>query len=67
MRLRWTAALAVLALFLLLTLGIPVWPGLLALPVAGPLNLGMAVYTVILVGTPVLAFVYLYLRQRDGR
>lgn len=67
MRLRWTAALAVLALFLLLTVGIPAWPGLLALPVAGPLNLGMAVYTVILVGTPVLAFVYLYRRQRDGR
>ena len=67
MRLRWTAALAVLALFLLLTVGIPAWPRLLALPVAGPLNLGMAVYTVILVGTPVLAFVYLYLRQRDGR
>lgn len=67
MRLRWTAALATLALFLLLTVGIPAWPGLLALPLVGPLNLGMAVYAVLLVGTPVLAFVYLYLRQRDGR
>jgi len=64
MRLRWSAALATLALFLLLTIGIPVWPAFLALPLAGPVNLGMAVYAVLLVGTPVLAFVYLYLRQR---
>ena len=65
MRLRWSCALAVTALFLLLTVGIPVWPELLALPLAGPVSLGMAVYAVLLVGTPVLAFVYLYLRQRD--
>lgn len=66
MRLRWIAALVVLALFLLLTVGIPVWPEFLALPLAGPLNLGMTVYAVLLVGTPILAFVYLYLRQRGG-
>lgn len=65
MRLRWSCALAVTGLFLLLTIGIPVWPELLALPLGGPFNLGMAVYAVILIGTPVLAFVYLYLRQRD--
>ena len=65
MRLRWICALAVTALFLLLTVGIPVWPELLALPLAGPVNVGMAVYAVILVGTPVLAVVYLYLRRDD--
>ncbi len=57
MRLRWTYALAVLALFLFLAIGTPAWPELLALPLAGPVNLGMAVYAVLLVGTPVLAFV----------
>ena len=67
MKARWVCALAVMALFLLLTIGIPVWPELLALPLAGPLNLGMAVYAALLVGTPVLAFVYLYLRQRHPR
>ena len=66
MRLRWICALAMTALFLLLTMGIPLWPELLGLPLAGPLNLGMAVYAVILVAAPALAFVYLYLR-RDRR
>ncbi len=64
MRARWVCALAVMALFLLLTIGIPVWPELLALPLAGPFNLGMAACAALLVGTPILAFVYLYLRQR---
>lgn len=64
MRLRWSYALVVLALFLLLTIGTPLAPTLLATPVAGPFNVGMAAYAFLQVGAPVLAFVYL--RQRRG-
>ncbi len=65
MKLRWLYTLVALALFLLLTIGIPLWPEFLALPIAGPVNVGMAVYAVLLIGAPVLAFVYL--RQRRER
>ena len=59
---RLLYALIVLLLFAVLVVGIPVFPGLLATPLAGWFNLGTLIFLVLHIVAPALAFIYL--RQR---
>ena len=59
---RLLYALIVLLLFAVLVVGIPVFPGLLATPLAGWFNLGTLIFLVLHLAAPALAFIYL--RQR---
>ncbi len=64
MKLRWLYAGIVALLFLVLMLGVPLYPGLLAMSVGGWFNLGMLIYLLLCVIPSILAFVYL--KQRSG-
>jgi len=45
-------------------LGVPLFPEFLATGIAGPMNLGMLLFLILHVLTPILAF--RYLKQRQG-
>ena len=62
MRQSWLYASIVLLLFALLVVGIPLFPGILAITVRGGFNLGALIFLVLHLVAPALAFVYL--RQR---
>ena len=61
---RWIYAGVVTFMFVILVLGIPLFPDLLAMPVAGWFNLGMLIYLLLCIVPPLLAFIYL--KQRSG-
>lgn len=61
---KWTYALVVLALFMVLVAGVPLAADVLANEVWGQLNYGMLIFLIMHVLTPLLAFAYL--RQRRG-
>jgi len=63
---KWTYALGVLALFLVLVAGVPLAAEALASEVWGQLNVGMLIFLVMHVMTPLLAFAYLRQRRRDS-
>ena len=70
MSLRWLYALVVLLLFAVLVVGIPLFPGWLATPVAGWFNVGALIFLIMHLAAPTLAYVYLRQRRasdRDGR
>lgn len=64
MQRQWTYTGIILFLFLLLVFGIPLFPDLMATPVADPMNIGMLVFLLLHVLTPILAF--RYLKQSQG-
>lgn len=63
MRQSWLYAAIVLLLFALLVVGIPLFPGFLALPVQGSFNLGALIFLILHLVAPALAFVYLKQRR----
>ncbi len=63
--LPWLYSLFVLALFLVLMTGVPIFPEALSKPVAGIFNLGMVVFA--LLHTVPLALAWLHLKQRDAQ
>jgi len=65
MQSRWLFTLVVLCLFLVLMVGIPVFPELLAVKVAGWFNFGALIFLVLHLLAPALALVYLKQRQAD--
>ena len=65
MKARWLYVGIVMLLFLILVLGVPLFPGILATPIAGWFNLGMLIYLLLCVTAPLLAFVYLKQRSRE--
>lgn len=62
---RWIYALSVLLLFIVLVLGVPLFPEFMATGVVGRLNFGMLLYLVLQVLGPLLAFIYLKQREAD--
>jgi len=64
MQRQWLYTSIILILFLLLVFGIPLFPDLMATVVSGPMNLGMLIFLLLHVLTPVLAF--RYLKQSQG-
>ncbi|NKB35029.1 MAG: DUF485 domain-containing protein [Pseudomonadales bacterium] len=64
MQRQWLYTGIILLLFLVLVFGIPLFPEFMAIDVAGPMNLGMLIFLLLHVLTPVLAF--RYLKQIQG-
>jgi uncharacterized membrane protein (DUF485 family) len=64
MQSQWLYTGIVLFLFFVLVLGVPLFPEFLATGIAGPMNLGMLLFLILHVLTPILAF--RYLKQRQG-
>ncbi len=54
----------ILFLFLILVLGIPLFPSFMAKNIIGPMNLGMLIFFILHILTPLLA--YRYLKQLQG-
>ena len=54
----------ILFLFLILVLGIPLFPSFMAKNIIGPMNLGMLIFFILHILTPLLA--YCYLKQVQG-
>tara|TARA_B100001250_G_scaffold35553_1_gene28610 strand:- start:3236 stop:3439 length:204 start_codon:yes stop_codon:yes gene_type:complete len=54
----------ILFLFLILVLGIPLFPSFMAKNIIGPMNLGMLIFFILHILTPLLA--YRYLKQVQG-
>ena len=63
-KLPWLYAGVVLLLFLVLVLGIPLFPGILGYPLSGWFNVGMLIFLVLHTLPLVLAVVHL--KQRDA-
>lgn len=61
---KWLYALVVLLLFIVLVLGVPLFPEFMAVRIAGWMNLGMLLYLALQVLGPLLAFIYL--KQREA-
>jgi hypothetical protein len=64
MQRQWIYTGIILFLFLVLVFGVPLFPEFMAIGIAGPMNLGMLVFLLLHVLTPVLAF--RYLKQSQG-
>ena len=54
----------ILFLFLILVLGIPLFPSFMAKNIISPMNLGMLIFLILHILTPLLA--YRYLKQVQG-
>ena len=55
----WLYTALILTLFMIQVLGIPLFPGILAIEIIGHMNLGMLLFLLLHVLTPLLAFEYL--------
>jgi uncharacterized membrane protein (DUF485 family) len=64
MQRQWFYTGIVLFLFFVLVLGVPLFPEFFATGIFGPMNLGMLLFLVLHLLTPLLAF--RYLKQRQG-
>lgn len=64
MQRQWIYTGIILFLFLTLVFGIPLFPELMATTIAEPMNLGMLIFLLLHILTPVLAF--RYLKQTQG-
>ena len=62
---RWTYALSVLLLFIVLVLGVPLFPEFMATRAVGWLNFGMLLFLALQILGPLLAFIYLKQREAD--
>ena len=56
---KWVYTAIILFLFFVLVLSIPLLPNFMAIEVLGSMNLGMSVFLLLHILTPVLAFRYL--------
>ena len=65
MQRQWLYTGVILSLFLMLVLGIPFFPNLMAIEILGPLNLGMSVFLILHIVTPLLAFRYLRIIKEE--
>ena len=65
MQRQWFYTGIILFLFLVLIFGVPLFPELMAIGIAGPMNLGMLIFLLLHVLTPLLAF--RYLKQTQGK
>ncbi|MDD9890459.1 MAG: hypothetical protein OXU66_01855 [Gammaproteobacteria bacterium] len=65
MQRQWFYTGIILFLFLVLVFGVPLFPELMAIGIAGPMNLGMLIFLLLHVLTPLLAF--RYLKQTQGK
>lgn len=64
MQRQWIYTGIILFLFFVLVFGVPLYPEIMAIGILGPMNLGMFVFLLLHVLTPVLAF--RYLQQSQG-
>ena len=64
MQRQWISTGAILFLFFLLVIGVPLFPEFMATDIAGPMNLGMLIFLLLHILTPLLAF--RYLKQLQG-
>ena len=65
MQRQWVYTGIILFLFLVLVFGVPLFPDFMAIDIFGPMNLGMLVFLVLHLLTPILAFRYLKQSQGD--
>ena len=65
MQRQWLYTGVILSLFLMLVLGIPFFPNFMAIEFLGPLNLGMSVFFILHIVTPLLAFRYLRIIKEE--
>ena len=65
MQKQWLYTALILTLFMIQVLGIPLFPGILAVEITGHMNLGMLLFLLLHVLTPLLAFEYLR-KKRQG-
>ncbi len=65
MQRQWLYTGVILSLFLMLVLGIPFFPKVMAIEILGPLNLGMSVFLLLHIVTPLLAFRYLRIIKEE--
>ena len=65
MQRQWLYTGVILSLFLMLVLGIPFFPNIMAIEILGPLNLGMSVFLLLHIVTPLLAFRYLRIIKEE--
>ena len=59
MQRKWVYTGIIIFLLSILVLGIPLFPKFMAIEILGPLNLGMSVFLLLHILTPVLAFRHL--------
>ena len=65
MQRQWLYTGVILSLFLMLVLGRPFFPNFMAIEILGPLNLGMSVFLILHIVTPLLAFRYLRIIKEE--
>ena len=65
MQRQWLYTGVILSLFLMLVLGIPFFPKFMAIEILGPLNLGMSVFLLLHIVTPLHAFRYLRIIKEE--
>ena len=65
MQRQWLYTGVILSLFSMLVLGIPFFPNFMAIEILGPLNLGMSVFLLLHIVTPLLAFRYLRIIKEE--
>ena len=66
MQKQWLYTGFILALFVIQVLGIPLFPDILAVEIIGHMNLGMSLFLMLHVLTPLLAFEYLRQKKRES-
>ena len=65
MQVQWIYTGIILSLFLLLILGIPLFPNFMGIEVFDPLNLGMLLFLSLHISAPLLAFRFLQMMKKD--
>ena len=66
MQKQWLYTGLILTLFMIQVLGIPLFPDILAVEIIGQMNLGMLLFLMLHVLTPLLAFEYLRQKKREN-
>ena len=66
MQKQWLYTGLILTLFMVQVLGIPLFPDILAVEIIGQMNLGMLLFLMLHVLTPLLAFEYLRQKKREN-
>ena len=63
---NWAYVLITLCLYVVLVVGVPLFPALMAVPLLGSLNLDMCLFLLLHLLVPLLAFIYLLQRRAAG-
>lgn len=66
MQKQWLYTGLILTLFMIQVLGIPLFPDILAVEIIGQMNLGMLLFLMLHVLTPLLAFEYLRHKKTES-